>query len=448
MKHRGQGIVMLQRIGSGIIASGLIALLLKLVGLQPGQPTAQVLAWQNMPLFVLPAEPDPVASSIMDQYLQGWGAKGAGAANQGVWIQSGLSVLANHQGTVPLPAASLTKIATTLAALDKWGPAHQFETLVSVTGPVKDGVLQGDLVITGSGDPFFVWEEAIALGNSLNQLGIRRVTGSLVITGDFYMNFQDNLALSGQLLQQALNGSSWSPEIVAQYSAMPKGTAKPQVAIAGGVKVATISIPKKLLLLRHRSLPLAQILREMNIYSNNSMAESLTKSLGGAQERSRLAAQSASVPIAEIQLVNGSGLGVENRLSPHAVCAMLMEIERFLQPQKLSVADIFPVSGRDKRGTLLARRIPVGTAIKTGTLNDVSALAGLMPTRDRGQVWFVIINRGGDVEGFRVQQDQFLGSLSQKWGILATANATTTQTPALLGDPKRNETISGVQTPL
>ena len=439
---------MLQRIGSGIIASGLIALLLKLVGLQPGQPTAQVLAWQNMPLFVLPAEPDPVASSIMDQYLQGWGAKGAGAANQGVWIQSGLSVLANHQGTVPLPAASLTKIATTLAALDKWGPAHQFETLVSVTGPVKDGVLQGDLVITGSGDPFFVWEEAIALGNSLNQLGIRRVTGSLVITGDFYMNFQDNLALSGQLLQQALNGSSWSPEIVAQYSAMPKGTAKPQVAIAGGVKVATISIPKKLLLLRHRSLPLAQILREMNIYSNNSMAESLTKSLGGAQERSRLAAQSASVPIAEIQLVNGSGLGVENRLSPHAVCAMLMEIERFLQPQKLSVADIFPVSGRDKRGTLLARRIPVGTAIKTGTLNDVSALAGLMPTRDRGQVWFVIINRGGDVEGFRVQQDQFLGSLSQKWGILATANATTTQTPALLGDPKRNETISGVQTPL
>jgi len=40
-------------------------------------------------------------------------------------------------------------------------------------------VLQGDLIITGSGDPFLVWEEVIALGNSLNQLGIKRVTGNL-----------------------------------------------------------------------------------------------------------------------------------------------------------------------------------------------------------------------------------------------------------------------------
>jgi len=54
--------------------------------------------------------------------------------NQGVWIQSGPVLMANHQGTVPLPAASLTKIVTSLAALKTWGPAHQFETLISATG--------------------------------------------------------------------------------------------------------------------------------------------------------------------------------------------------------------------------------------------------------------------------------------------------------------------------
>jgi D-alanyl-D-alanine carboxypeptidase/D-alanyl-D-alanine-endopeptidase (penicillin-binding protein 4) len=123
---------------------------------------------------------------------------------------------------------------------------------------------------------------------------------------------------------------------------------------------------------------------------------------------------------------------------------MLIAIEQFLQPHQLSVADMFPVSGRDKRGTMEARHMPVGTAIKTGTLNTVSALAGVMPTRDHGQVWFAIINRGDDVEGFRVQQDELLKSLSQKWGTLLSTNASKPSAPPLLGDPKRNETISGV----
>lgn len=127
---------------------------------------------------------------------------------------------------------------------------------------------------------------------------------------------------------------------------------------------------------------------------------------------------------------------------------MLIELERFLEPYKLSVADLFPVSGRDKRGTMHARHIPVGTAIKTGTLRDVSALAGVMPTRDRSQVWFAIINRGNDVTGFRTQQDLMLASLSQQWGTLPPVNASTAQAPGLLGDPKRNEAISGVQAKL
>ncbi len=439
---------MLQRFGSGLLASGFVALLLKVMGMSPAAlKPVQLLEWQNLPVFALPSEPDPVAELAMRRSLKDWSTKGA-TASQGVWMQSGMTRLANHQGTVPLPAASLTKIATTLAALDKWGPAHQFETVVSTTGLVKDGVVQGDLVITGSGDPFFVWEEAIALGNSLNQLGIRRVTGNLVITGEFYMNYREEPVISGQMLQQALNSSSWSPAIASQHAVMPKGTAKPQVAIAGTVKVATIALPKKFLLLRHRSMSLTQILKEMNIYSNNTMAEMLAKSVGGAKVTAQLAANSAGVPLEEIQLINGSGLGVDNRISPRATSAMLMAVQRFLQPHKLDVADIFPVAGRDKRGTMQARNLPIGSAIKTGTLRDVSALAGVMPTRDRGEVWFAIINRGGDVEGFRKQQDELLGRLSKQWGTSPTANVGTTPATALLGDPKRNEKISGFQTQL
>ncbi len=399
-----------------------------------------------MPLFTLLSKPDPAAQGIIRQYLQSWSTKGAVVRHQGIWMQSGMTKLAEHRGAVPVPGASLTKIATTLASLEKWGPSHQFETLVSATGPIKDGVLQGDLIITGGGDPFFVWEEAIALGNSLNQLGIRRVTGSLVINGDFYINYQENAALAGQILQQGLNSRSWTPRgFTFRYSLMPKGTPKPQVAIARGVKVASIPIPKKYLLLRHRSLSLTQILKEMNVHSNNEMAEMLTKSLGGTQVRDQLVRQSANIPPDEMQLVNGSGLGVENKISPRAVCVLLMEVERFLQPHKLTIEDVFPVSGPDKLGTMYGRHMPLGTTIKTGTLNSVSALAGVLPTRDRGRVWFVIMNRGGDVLDFRKQQDQLLTTLSQKWGISPTAYASTTPSLPLLGDPKRIEKISGIR---
>jgi D-alanyl-D-alanine carboxypeptidase/D-alanyl-D-alanine-endopeptidase (penicillin-binding protein 4) len=437
---------MIQRFAAGLIASGLIVLLLKLMGMQSGSlETAQLMAWQKNPLFTLPNEPDPAAEAIMRESLQSWNAKW-GEGTQGVWIQSGMTVVGSYQGTVPLPAASLTKIATTLASLDKWGPTHQFETLVSATGPVQNGVLQGDLVVTGSGDPFFVWEEAIALGNSLNQLGIRSVTGNLVIVGDFAMNYEEKTLKSAGFLLQGLNSNLWPPEAVAQYNLMPKGTAKPQVAIAGTVQVATNPVPKTTLLLRHKSLPLSDILKELNIYSNNAMSEMLTKVMGGAKERSKLAAKSANVPLEEIQLVNGSGLGVENRLSPHAVCAMLKTVEQFLQPHQLSTLDIFPVAGRDKRGTMEGRRIPVGSAVKTGTLNQVSALAGFLPTRDRGQVCFAIINGGTDVEGFRVQQDELLGRLAKHWGIVPMTDANKGEFRAQLGDPKRNVIVSGLQT--
>uniref|UniRef100_A0ACD5GWR3 Uncharacterized protein n=1 Tax=Desertifilum tharense IPPAS B-1220 TaxID=1781255 RepID=A0ACD5GWR3_9CYAN len=75
--------------------------------------------------------------------------------------------------------------------------------------------------------------------------------------------------------------------------------------------------------------------------------------------------------------------------------------------------------GRDK-GTAEDRQVSVPTAIKTGTLWDVSALAGVLPTRDRGLVWFAIINRGGDIENFREQQDRLLNQLIHQWGLRRT----------------------------
>ncbi len=197
-----------------LLGSGLVSLWLEMAGVQIKPLDAlDALTWQSSPGLVLAPDPNPTGATTVQEYLKKLITSKVVAQNlaesQGIWMQSGPMLMANHQGTTPLPAASLTKIATSLVALKTWGPDYQFDTLVSITGPVVNGVVQGDLVITGGGNPLFVWEEAIALGNTLNKMGIKQVKGNLIINGTFAMNFQRQPMLAGMMLKQTLNRATW-----------------------------------------------------------------------------------------------------------------------------------------------------------------------------------------------------------------------------------------------
>ncbi|HEY9881243.1 MAG TPA: D-alanyl-D-alanine carboxypeptidase [Leptolyngbyaceae cyanobacterium] len=392
---------------------------------------------------------DPVVEAIVQQYVQELAQEGWDPTMQGVWIQTGRSTVAQHQGTVPLSAASLTKIATTLSALETWEPNHQFETLVGITGTVQNGVLSGDLVIQGGGDPLFVWEEAIALGNTLQKMGIQQVTGNLVILGDFAMNFNTDSYEAGQLLRQALNAKLWPQEAFDQYRTLPVGTAQPTIQIDGGVQVLPPDAVNQVTswLVRHQSLPMIAILKAMNIYSNNVMAEMVAEDTGGAEAVMTKVTQAANLAPGDISLINGSGLGPENKITPRAISAMLVAIEEKLQPQGFSVADVLPVSGEDV-GTLINRQIPLKSAVKTGSLAEVSALAGFIPTRERGPVWFTIINWGWDLDGLRMQQDTLLKQIQAHWGVadapsMLQSKVRLKQDPYQLGAPRRNQPFKG-----
>jgi D-alanyl-D-alanine carboxypeptidase/D-alanyl-D-alanine-endopeptidase (penicillin-binding protein 4) len=251
------------------------------------------------------------------------------------------------------------------------------------------------------------------------------------MTGSFQMNFEMEPLKSGALLKEALNSEVWSEEAAAQYQQLPPGTPKPKVAIAGVVQIATTEPPNQTLLVRHYSLPMVQIVKLMNVYSNNIIAETLGATVGGAQGVMQKAAELAGVSPQEISLINASGLGTENRISPRAVCALYAALQRYLEPQNLTIADIFPIAGTDI-GTIEARNIPAAAVVKTGTLNDVSALAGVVPTRDRGLIWFSIINRGSDLDDLRAQQDVLLQQIVNRWGaIKPIPTAITPRRPAI-----------------
>ena len=366
-------------------------------------------------------QPDPLAKQAILGMLNELKQAGLTNPDQGVWIQS-------HDGTLasgllssrPLPSASLTKTVTTLAALQTWGSNYRFVTNFSTTGTISGDTLKGDLIIEGSGDPFFVWEEAIALGNKLNQLGIKRIQGNLLITGRFSMNFESDLQKSANFLRLAFDSSRWEGEVAEQYATMPAGTLKPQVMILGNVKIlpnpAAANVTSKLLI-RHTSLPLWQILKRMNTFSNNEMSETLASQLGGGKQVAEIAANTTGIPISEIRLVNGSGLGQANQISPRASVAILMAVHNRAQLEGLTLADLFPTSDCNC-GTIEGRKMPKGAIVKTGTLSDVSALAGVIQTQQHGAVWFAIVNRGeGDIDAFHRSQDRVLQTLVAKWGL-------------------------------
>jgi len=404
------------------------------------------LRWDSDPEFV----PDLIAQATVQQHLNSLMPLGMQESKQGLWIQVGNQVLAENEGKVPLSAASLTKIATTLASLDTWGVNYQFETVVGMIGTLNHGVLQGDLVVEGSGDPYFVWEEAIALGNALQRKGINRVTGNLIITGNFGMNFETDPVMSGDRLIQGLNADRWDREISLQYESLPVGTPRPHVQIDGTVQVISpIEVKSRgvVPLVRHRSLPLHRILKIMNTYSNNMMADSLATQMGGPAIVAQRASLRAGIPRDEISLINGSGLGEANRISPRAISAMLIALQRYLETQQMNVADVLPVMGVDG-GTISRRHLPVGAAVKTGTLNAVSALAGVLPTRDRGLVWFTIINEGlASLGTLHDYQDLVLQTLKGAWGAASPIppdvipNQFPHQPEDAIGAPDRNQLL-------
>lgn len=394
----------------------------------------------SIPFIVPPDNPDPVTNAKVVGYVKLLAAQGSSMRSQGVWMQSGNTLLANYEGTVPLPAASLTKVATSLVALQTFGPEHEFITQIGATGPIQNGVLKGDLVVEGGQDPLFVWEEAIAVGNLLNQMGIKRVTGNLVIAGKFYMNFKTNPQMAGNMLKLGLNSKMWPKEAQTQYQSLPPGTPKPQVAINGSLKVLP-QVPSNVQpLVRHHSLPLAGLLKKMNQFSNNYMAEMLADAVGGAKVVAQKAAETARVPLAEIQLVNGSGLAPENRISPRAVCAMFRAIENYLQPKNMTVADVFAVVGKDE-GILAKRPLPPLAVVKSGSLDTVSALAGALPTQKQGTIWFAIMNSGGSLEAFRTQQETLLKSFVNEWGVVAASPVELTPHLEMNGKTSRTEIV-------
>ncbi|MEC3769372.1 D-alanyl-D-alanine carboxypeptidase/D-alanyl-D-alanine endopeptidase [Cupriavidus sp. SS-3] len=156
------------------------------------------------------------------------------------------------------------------------------------------------------------------------------------------------------------------------------------------------------LLARHYGLPLADIVRDINKFSNNVMARQLFLTLGAEMDRGGPASTGRSIRVVQrwlarqglelpgLVLDNGSGLSRAERISAYDMARLLQQAAA--SPVGPVLIDSLPVLGVD--GTLrnrLTRASAAGSGyLKTGTLADVRALAGYVDAAEGGR--YVVVS--------------------------------------------------------
>jgi serine-type D-Ala-D-Ala carboxypeptidase/endopeptidase (penicillin-binding protein 4) len=339
------------------------------------------------------------------------------------------NVVVESMSNMAFNPASNVKIATSYAVLKTFGPDYRFPTSVWTDGSYEQATqtIHGNLYVSGR-DPIFGFEHGVALASELNRIGVRNVTGDLVVTDNFAMNYSTSPQRSSQALFATLDASKRSAAATRQYtnylinSGRPAGFGGsiPSVVFTGSVYVQPMPSTAKLLF-THESTPMRDIVKVMMCYSNNFVSERLADMVGGPYAVARLVQQNTGAQPYEFSIATGSGLGI-NRVTPNAMMKLLRVLRNDLARYRMTFADIMPVAGLD-RGTLEKRfdtDFSSGSVIgKTGTLGQTdggaSSLAGEINTRN-GKLLFVIFNQRGSVSRFRSFQNSYVSLIQGQFG--------------------------------
>jgi D-alanyl-D-alanine carboxypeptidase/D-alanyl-D-alanine-endopeptidase (penicillin-binding protein 4) len=91
------------------------------------------------------------------------------------------SLVAGQNSGIPRSPASTIKVVTTFAALDMLGPAYTWHTRALIRGRLNDGVLDGDLILQGGGDPYMTLERWWSFTHALRAKGLKKIRGDIVI---------------------------------------------------------------------------------------------------------------------------------------------------------------------------------------------------------------------------------------------------------------------------
>jgi serine-type D-Ala-D-Ala carboxypeptidase/endopeptidase (penicillin-binding protein 4) len=343
-------------------------------------------------------------------------------------LNRGDQVLFDRNAGTGRPPASVEKIYTSVALLHLLGPNARLHTDLLGTGSMEPGgVWNGNLYFRGDGDPTLgdgSWNKAYESGNgpTLSQLvtqlrrdGIRRVTGAVYadpsrfdndLGGPATGNQPDIPDYGGELSALVFDhGYAADGESPAVFAARELVLTMRMQGIKTGFSHHAARTPAGAKMLASVvSPPLSVMLKLMDVPSDDLFADLLTKQLGYhvfGEGQGTLAAGATLVRqvLAEdygLQptLFDGSGLDKKDRSSPEQIVSLLRQL--WQTPDGHQLYQALPVVGVS--GTV--QGIGVGTpavrhcVAKTGTLNNVTNLAGYCNAADGQAVAFALMVDG------------------------------------------------------
>lgn len=342
--------------------------------------------------------------------------------------------------------ASVMKVPTALAVLEALGPDHRFTTRLVHTGTVAGGILAGDLVLVGGGDPTLDTPALEAMAQALAAAGITQVAGRFLYDegalpgrpmiedrqppdasynpglGGLSLDFNRFKVLWNagnptgaeiplDPLPVALSGTPALNEVWLPVREPGRFTARVFQWLAGRHGVA-LPLPEPgaapageaAEVARRDSGPLPDILRQAMIYSNNMTMETLALAAAGATLGRPVPLEEAGAWLAErtkagtpgadwtaFAMPNASGLTDGARMTPRQCAALALRMAK-AEIAGVATADLLPplllhpFAAADQR--------PGGTPAlraKTGTISYARGLAGTLRTKAGRDVAFCIM---------------------------------------------------------
>jgi D-alanyl-D-alanine carboxypeptidase/D-alanyl-D-alanine-endopeptidase (penicillin-binding protein 4) len=272
------------------------------------------------------------------------------------------------------------------------------------------GVLEGQLVVLGAGDPDFHVENAYLVARELSRIGLREVHGDLEVDDRFWIGWEgggervdaDPDRRAGCMATRLRSVLDPRRRDAATRRALERLALRRGVEARPAADVLVDGSPRRArgqaehIVAVHRSNPLVRTLKRLNAYSNNDV-ERLGVHLGSAADLADYLAGRLEVPRAELDVETLSGLG-HNRLTPRQVVRLLRELRETAARLGIEPRDALPVAGCDP-GTLAhhpgltAEGVRGAVVAKTGTLTStdggIAVLAGYASTA-RGEVLFCV----------------------------------------------------------
>lgn len=400
-------------------------------------------------------------SAIVDSMVEGPEFRNA---HWGVLIvdpTSGDTLYSHNAGKLFMPASN-QKLLTGATALTQLGPDYRFRTQFSANGRIAGGVLDGDLVITPSGDPTFsdtMWNgdhrnAFRAMADSLIAHGVRHITGSVLrgsspftdgacgfgwelddlnepyaaCVQDLFVNEGMTRVLRGRFPgDTAVRAIAIRDPRGAFFAALRNAFVERGVTMAGLVDTVHVTSATRLPpIFAMRSPPLRVILSRMLKPSQNQVAELLFKTLG--REKGGAGTADSGRRVVERQLRawgidtlgfavrDGSGMSRHDYVSPETIIRIL-EVMR-IGPHFNDWYEALPIAGVDGTIALRMRNTPAQGNVhaKTGTVDKARSLSGYVTTADGRLLEFSFLCNNFTVANRDVErvQDAILVMLAER----------------------------------